>query len=111
MKFYGDYPLPTGLVKPDVVAFPGPGLTLLALGDDGYLPASVVVQGNSFSGPQVAGIAALMMSAVPSMPGWQAREIIEATAHDIPPAGKDTRTGRGLVDAFAAVTTAKALRP
>ncbi len=27
VKLYGDYPLPTGLVKPDVVAFPGPGLT------------------------------------------------------------------------------------
>jgi len=94
-------------VKPDVVAFPGPGLTLLSLTDAGYLSASVQVQGNSFSGPQVAGVAALVPSASPSLPGWRAREIIESTARDITPAGKDPRTGRGLVDAWAAVTAAR----
>jgi subtilisin family serine protease len=39
----------------------------------------------------------------------KAREIIEATARDTPPAGKDPRTGRGLVDALAAVRVARAL--
>ena len=106
VPMYRDYPLPAGLVKPDVVAFPGPGLTVLGLADDGYLPTTAPVQGNSFSGPQVAGIAALVMSAAPTIPGWKARAIIEATARDIAPAGKDTRTGRGLVDAWAAVTAA-----
>ena len=109
VPLYGDYPLPTGLVKPDVVAFPGPGLTLLSLTDAGYLPPAAIVQGNSFSGPQAAGVAALVLSAAPMMPGWKAREIIEATARDVPPAGKDPRTGRGLVDAHAAVRAARAL--
>jgi subtilisin family serine protease len=109
VKFYGDYPLPGGLVKPDVVAFPGPGLTVLALADAGYLPASASVQGNSFSGPQAAGVAALVMSAVPTLPGWRARDVIERTARDIAPNGKDPRTGEGLVDAFAAVSAARAL--
>lgn len=108
VKFYGDYPLPAGLVKPDVVAFPGPGLTVLALADAGYLPPSALIQGNSFSGPQVAGVAALILSAVPTLPGWRAREIIESTARDIAPNGKDSRTGRGLVDAFSAVSAALA---
>ena len=110
VPLYRDYPLPTGLVKPDVVAFPGPGLTVLGLSDAGYLPATASIQGNSFSGPQVAGIAALVMSAAPSMPGWKARAIIEATARDIAPAGKDPRTGHGLVDAWAAVNAALASR-
>jgi subtilisin family serine protease len=109
VKFYGDYPLPTGLVKPDVVAFPGPGLTVLALADNGYLPPSALVQGNSFSGPQAAGVAALVMSAVPTMAGWRAREVIESTARDIAPNGKDARTGCGLIDALAAVRAARAL--
>jgi subtilisin family serine protease len=109
VKLYGDYPMPAGLVKPDIVAFPGPRLTLLSLSDAGYLSTSVQVQGNSFSGPQVAGVAALVLSAAPSLPGWRAREIIEATARDIPPAGKDPRTGRGLIDAWAAVTAARAM--
>ena len=109
VPLYADYPLPAGLVKPDVVAFPGPGLTLLSLTDAGYLPATAIVQGNSFSGPQAAGVAALVLSAAPTIPGWKAREIIEATARDIAPAGKDPRTGRGLVDALAAVRAARAL--
>lgn len=108
--FYGDYPLPGGLVKPDVVAFPGPGLTLLSLSNVGYLSALQTVQGNSFSGPQVAGVAALVMSSAPTLPGWRVRALIEETARDIPPAGKDTRTGRGLVDAWAAVQAARTLR-
>jgi subtilisin family serine protease len=109
MPLYGDYPLPTGLVKPDVVAFPGPGLTVLSMADFGYLGSDAIV-GNSFSGPQVAGVAALIMSMAPSMPGWRAREIIESTARDIAPAGKDNRTGRGLVDAWAALKTAQSLQ-
>jgi subtilisin family serine protease len=109
VPFYGDYPLPTGLIKPDVVAFPGPGLTLLSLADVGYL-GSDAVAGNSFSGPQAAGVGALVMSAAPSIPGWKARALIESTARDIPPSGKDTRTGRGLVDAVAAVSAARSLQ-
>jgi subtilisin family serine protease len=84
---------------------------MLALADAGYMPASNDLQGNSFSGPQVAGIAALMMSAAPTLPGWRAREIIENTARDIAPTGKDTRTGRGFVDAFGAVVSAKSSMP
>ena len=109
VPFYGDYPLPTGLIKPDVVAFPGPGLTLLSLVDAGYL-GSDAVAGNSFSGPQVAGIGALVMSVAPTIPGWRARAFIESTARDIPPAGKDTRTGQGLVNAWAAVSAARSLQ-
>jgi subtilisin family serine protease len=109
VPFYGDYPLPAGLIKPDVVAFPGPGLTLLSLADVGYL-GSDAVAGNSFSGPQVAGVGALVMSVAPTMSGWRARALIESTARDIAPAGKDSRTGRGLVVAHAAVGAARSLQ-
>ena len=108
IAMYGDYALPTGLVKPDVVAFPGPGLTVLSMADVGYLGSDAIV-GNSFSGPQVAGVAALVMSMAPTIPGWKAREIIESTARDIAPTGKDNRTGRGLVDAWAALKATKSL--
>ena len=81
---------------------------MLALADKGYLPSSALVQGNSFSGPQAAGVAALVMSAAPTLPGWIARELIESTARDIGPGGKDPRTGRGLIDALAAVRAAQA---
>lgn len=108
VALYGDYPMPDGLVKPDVVAFPGSGFPVLGIGDRGYFDTDTVrIRGNSFSGPQVAGVAALILSEHPSMSVWRVREIIERTAHDLGPAGKDNEFGFGLVDAYAAVLWAR----
>jgi subtilisin family serine protease len=103
VALYGDYALPRGLIKPDVVAFPGAGYPLLASADSGYIDPNTSIRGNSFSGPQGAGIAALMLSAAPQTPAWRIKEIMEATAHDLGEPGKDNRFGAGLLDAFAAV--------
>jgi subtilisin family serine protease len=105
VRFYGDYPMPEGLTKPDVSAFPGPNFPLLAPGG-GYIDPNPMFQGNSFSSPHVAGVVALMLSAAPDLPAWRVREILEATARDLDAPGKDTRTGAGLVDALAAVRAA-----
>jgi subtilisin family serine protease len=111
VALYGDYPMPEGLVKPDVVAFPGTGFPVLAIGDRGYIDTDTVrIRGNSFSGPQVAGIAALILSEHPSMSVWRVREIIEVTAHDLGAAGKDNMFGFGLADAYAAVLLARGER-
>ncbi|WP_372807270.1 S8 family serine peptidase [Pontiella sp.] len=105
VKFYGDYPLPEGLVKPDVCAFPGAGYPLLGDAGEDYINNR---RGNSFSSPHVVGVAALMLSAAPELPAWRIRELLEETANDLPPRGKDPRTGAGLVDAWAAVSAAEA---
>ena len=47
-----------------------------------------------------------MLSANPDLPAWRVKEILEETARDIAPVGKDNRTGAGLIDAFAAVQAA-----
>jgi subtilisin family serine protease len=107
VPLYGDYPMPKGLVKPDVVAFPGPGIPMVSTEDEGYLPESNQRRGNSLSAPQVAGVAALILSANPELTAFRVREILEETAHDLPPKGKDPRTGCGLVDAYAAVRAAR----
>ncbi|MCF7849160.1 MAG: S8 family serine peptidase [Kiritimatiellales bacterium] len=104
VKFYADYPLPSGLIKPDVCGFPGPGYPLLAPGNGEYIENR---QGNSFSSPHIAGVAALMLSAAPELPAWRIREIMEVTARDVGDKGKDTRTGAGLVDAWEAVSAAE----
>jgi subtilisin family serine protease len=106
VRFYHDHPMPPGLVKPDVSAFPGPRYPLLQFAG-GYVDPNMFLQGNSFSSPHVAGVAALILSAAPELPAWRVKEILEATAREIPPAGKDTRTGAGLVDAYAAVRAAR----
>jgi subtilisin family serine protease len=103
VALYGDYPMPAGLTKPDLVAFPGAGYPLLAGADSGYVDPNPNIRGNSFSGPQGAGVAALMLSAAPRTPVWRIKEIMEATARDLGEPGKDNRFGAGLLDAFAAV--------
>ena len=108
VALYGDYPMPDGVVKPDLVAFPGEGYPVLGNGSSDYIDTDTVrIRGNSFSGPQVAGIAALILSDHPSMTVWRVREIMERTAHDLGPAGKDNMFGFGLADAYAAVLMAR----
>jgi len=106
VRFYGDHPMPKGLVKPDVCAFPGPGIALVAPGDSGYLPENNPRRGNSLSAPHVAGVCALVLSVDPDLTPWRVKAILEETADDLPPRGKDPETGAGLVDALAAVRAA-----
>lgn len=108
VKFYEDFPMPQGLTKPDVSGFPGPSYPLLAAADTGYLDPNDSRRGNSFSGPHAAGTATLVLSANPDLPAWQVKELLEQTATDIAPRGKDTRTGAGLLNAFEAVKAAQA---
>jgi subtilisin family serine protease len=112
VALYGDYPMPNGIIKPDVVAFPGEGYPVLSITDSGYIDTNVTrIRGNSFAGPQVAGIAALLFSDRRSMTVWHARDIIERTAHPLGASGKNNLFGYGLVDAFAAVTMARSEKP
>jgi len=95
-------------VKPDLVAFPGEGYPVLGIADRGYIDTdSVRIRGNSFSGPQVAGIAALIFSERPGMSVWRMRDILQRTARDLGAPGKDNMFGYGLVDAYAAVRMAR----
>jgi serine protease AprX len=71
---------------------------------------NVRISGNSFSGPHVAGTVALMLSANPDLTAWRVKEIIESTATDLGPKGKDNDTGFGLINALAAVKGALAAK-
>lgn len=75
-----DHLMPGGYLKPDVVAFPGPGHPILAY-PDRYLDPSSRIRGNSLRGRQAAGVAALMLSVHP---------------------GPEAEFGAGLIDAAAA---------
>tara|TARA_B100001971_G_scaffold209807_1_gene234039 strand:- start:92 stop:1561 length:1470 start_codon:yes stop_codon:yes gene_type:complete len=108
VKFYGDHPMPKGLIKPDVCGFPTGGYAMLSSKNRGYMDPKLRLQGNSFSGPHVAGTVALMLSANPNLTTWRVKEILEATATDLGPKGKDNDTGYGLLNALAAVKTALA---
>lgn len=67
--------------------------------------------GTSASCPQVAGVAALMLSVNPDLTAQQVRNILQQTARDLGPTGFDTTYGYGLVNAGAAVSMANILYP
>mgnify|MGYP002035580267 FL=1 len=71
--------------------------------------ASLVVGpgGNSFSGPHGVGVAALVWSVNPEMNPWEVHALLEETAVDLGPKGRDFRTGAGLLNALAAVKAAR----
>jgi len=106
VKFYEDYPEDAPLIKPDVAAFPGPGTGLIQPGNEGYQPENNRFRGNSLSAPHVAGVCALILSVNRDLTPWRVREILETTAEDLGPEGKDAKFGAGLVNADAAVAAA-----
>jgi hypothetical protein len=55
----------------------------------------------------VAGVAALTLSAAPTMPAWRVEAILERTARDLGPTGQDNDFGAGLPGALAAVRMAR----
>ena len=64
------------------------------------------VSGTSFASPATAATVALIMSADPSLAPAEVENILEQTAFDLGPAGKDNLYGHGRVDALAAVELA-----
>ncbi|MHC4938417.1 MAG: S8 family serine peptidase [Planctomycetota bacterium] len=104
VRFFEDHP---ELIKPDVAAFPGPGIALVHPRGEGYLPENNRRRGNSLSAPHVAGVCALMLGANPELTPWKVKQLLEKTARDLSPKGKDPLTGAGLVDAAAAVEAAR----
>jgi subtilisin family serine protease len=70
-------------------------------------------EGTSMAAPHVAGVAALVCSANRSLTNRQVREVIEATCDDLAGANPAHvgRLGRGRVNAFRAVSAARAIGP
>jgi subtilisin family serine protease len=60
------------------------------------------VSGTSYSGPLVAGVAALLLALDPSLDAFDVEAILETTAIDRGPVGWDQKFGHGRIDAGAA---------
>ncbi|MCP3982100.1 MAG: S8 family serine peptidase [bacterium] len=89
----------------------GPEIEIVAPGSDvlstqpgdGYGESD----GTSFAAPQVAGVAALILSRNPGLPAPFVRQLIQDTADDIADPGWDPDTGHGRLNAYAAVAAAE----
>ncbi len=76
-------------------------------GSDGYSSGDYTyVQGTSFSSPYAAGVAALLLSANPTLTSSEVGEILECTAVDYGAAGYDIYYGHGLINANNALNYA-----
>lgn len=118
VRFYDDYPQAKPLQKPDVTGIFGgypvwgrpqiPNKVWKIFSNEGDQFALVIgPQGNSFSGPHAAGVAALMLSANSDLNAWEIKSLMEETCKDIGDKGRDTTFGAGLLQALDAVRAAK----
>jgi subtilisin family serine protease len=94
---YNDYAYPPGLTRPDIAA-PGDNIKSCAIGG-GYTTMS----GTSMATPHSAGVVCLMLSKNPNLSPAVIDSILEITALDLGPTGKDNDYGAGRIDALAAV--------
>ena len=106
---YGDWQIcdpgtpNVGLIKPDVSA-PGMDVISTILGG-GYGNNS----GTSMATPHVAGLAALILSKNPQLTSGQVHQILESTALELGPPGKDNDYGAGRIRAPEALAATPAL--
>ncbi|WP_245838587.1 S8 family peptidase [Marininema halotolerans] len=96
-------PTADGRIKPDVS---GPGVGIIAPKANSH-DKYVAYSGTSMSSPYVAGTAALMVAANPSLTPAEVKSILMSTAHDMGPKGVDIYYGGGKVNSFGAVQVAK----
>src|SRR5262249_37815747 len=86
----------------------GPHIAVTAPGVDILVPAPnsnyQVTSGTSFSAAYVSGVAALLLQRAPGLRPETMRQILEQTAKDLGPRGRDNEYGAGLVDAYRAIT-------
>jgi subtilisin family serine protease len=91
------------------LALSAPGAGILSWNPAAGTNALSYWDGTSFSSPLVAGVAALMLSANPSLTPTQVKDLLEQTALDLGSPGPDQYFGHGRVRADAAVAAAVAL--
>ncbi len=96
--------VPSWSVTGESIDVAAPGVGIITTNRNGTYSSGT---GTSASAPIVSGIAALMISANPSLSSTQVKEILEQSADDLGPAGWDPKYGWGRVNAGRAVQMAR----
>ena len=78
-----------------------PGVEIVSTGPGGKV---MVSSGTSFAAAFVSGTAALLLQQEPQLSPSALQSLLESTAKDLGPAGKDPQFGSGLIDACRAAT-------
>ncbi len=98
---FNDWVYPPGLTRPDVCA---PGVNTKSCS---YTGGYTQMSGTSMATPHVAGTVCLMLSKNPNLTPREVDSILEVTALDLGPAGKDNDFGAGRINALAAVNATR----
>jgi serine protease len=88
----------------DQVDLAAPGVGVLSTKSGGRYAS---FQGTSMASPHVAGVAALVWSQCPGKTAQEIRQVLESTAQDLGPLGRDNKFGHGLVRADLAYNNCK----
>ncbi len=92
-----------GVTSTVPTSYAASGLSTEAPFADGLLDGSGGVSGTSFAAPQVAATAALLLGIRPDLDPSRIRSIINGSARDVPPAGRDRSSGFGALDVNGAL--------
>jgi len=84
----------------DFIAVAAPGVEIVSTGPGSKL---LVASGTSYATAFVTGTAALILEQQPQLSPAALRSLLERTAKDLGPPGKDPQFGSGLVDACVAI--------
>ena len=98
---YDDFPYPPGLIKPDVAA---PGSSIVSV--RGITGGYTTMSGTSMATPHTAGLAALILDAVPGMTNHEVRWCMATSALDRGDPGKDNDYGHGRIRCLPAINKA-----
>jgi subtilisin family serine protease len=98
---YNDFPYPPGLIKPDVSA---PGLDIVSV--RGIAGGYTTMSGTSMATPHTAGLAALILDAVPGMTNYEVKWCMAVSALDRGDPGKDNDYGHGRIQCLPAINKA-----
>lgn len=96
-------PSADGRIKPDVMAMGSSVRVASASSDTAYGAAS----GTSFACPLTAGVAALLLQAVPTLSATQVRDLLRNTANNV--TSPNSTLGYGIINAKAAIDAAQGL--
>jgi subtilisin family serine protease len=92
----------------DQVAVAAPGVDLMLATPGGEYHAD---SGTSYAAPQISGIVALLLARKPHLSPDQVRAVLQSTARDLGPKGRDRLFGSGLGDAHGALLAADPILP
>jgi hypothetical protein len=81
------------------VALAAPGVNILEPAPNGYQ----ITTGTSVAAAHVSGVAALLIERNPKLDAVGVQNILQSTAHDLGPKGRDDTYGYGLVDPYRAL--------